>query len=111
MSNAAWYPPNFEARSTNFELTKVDTAVSFKNARKPEVEATNLEFHITEDWWRLLSDGAAIHVLPELIRCYESTKFSEVRQFLMTKIEGWFDPLSPLCCRTRRWRGMLYHGR
>ncbi|KAL5103165.1 Lysine-specific histone demethylase 1B [Taenia crassiceps] len=77
VSNAAWNPPNFEARSANPELTKADTAIYFRNARKPEVEATKIDFYFTEDWWRLLSDGAAIHVLPELTRSCKSTKLSE----------------------------------
>ncbi|KAL5960929.1 Lysine-specific histone demethylase 1B [Taenia solium] len=77
MSNVTSDPPNFEARSANPELTKVDTAIYFRNARKPEVEATKFDFYITENWWRLLSDGAAIHVLSELTRSCESTKFPE----------------------------------
>uniref|UniRef100_A0A0R3WIT5 Guanylate cyclase n=1 Tax=Hydatigena taeniaeformis TaxID=6205 RepID=A0A0R3WIT5_HYDTA len=77
ISNDTRDPPYLEARSINPELTKVDKAVYFRNAGKPNVGGTKFDFFITEDWWALLSDGAGIHVLSELTRSCEPAKIPE----------------------------------
>lgn len=77
VANAPWNAPYMEARSAEPALTDIGMAIHFSDAKKPEVEITKADFYITEDWWRLLSDGAAIHVLPELTHSCETTKSPE----------------------------------
>ncbi|KAM7536893.1 hypothetical protein Aperf_G00000082419 [Anoplocephala perfoliata] len=61
--------PQVEIRSENQDLMDETRAVGF-NADSQDaddaVELTDVEFTINAEWWRMLSEVASIHVLPEL---------------------------------------------
>ena len=60
--------PRLEARSVRPELTVVETAVTFNKSQEEKVNVSGEPFEITSNWWKILSEGASIYVLPELTR-------------------------------------------